>query len=131
MTTKSARLTLYSASQGEKGMRDKKVIIMITSSPFATLNNYEAIRTSIGLIFHRVYVIWRGEGVYNALKTADDSSIRPFIRLFKDLDIALYVDRDDLKVRGLQDEELLPEVKNIERAEVLDIICEADVVLTF
>ena len=112
-------------------MSDKNVIIVITSTPSATLNNYEALRTSIALIDQKVSIIWREQGVYNALKAADHTLIRPFIRLFEDLDIDLCVDKHDLSERALDGAELIPEVKTLERTEVLGLICEADVVLTF
>jgi len=110
---------------------EKNVVIMITSTPSATLNNYEALRTSIALIDQKISVLWRGEGVYNALNAADHNLTRPFIRLFEDLDIDLYVDKQDLVERGLEAAELMPEVKPLERTEVLDLICGADVALTF
>jgi len=112
-------------------MNKKNVIIMITSPPFVTLNNYEALRTSIGIIDHKVSVIWMGEGVYCAIKAVDNTLTRSFIRLFEDIDVDLYVDKHDLGERGLEDEELIPEVKPKERTGVLDLICRSDVVLTF
>lgn len=112
-------------------MNDKNVVIMITSTPLATLNNYEALRTSIALIDQKVSIIWREGGAYNALKAIDHTLTYPFIRLFEDLDINLYVDEHDLSERGLEDAELIPEVKTLERTGVLELICGADVVLTF
>lgn len=112
-------------------MYDKNVILMITSTPYATLNNYEALRTSISLIDHKLSVVWWEEGVYNAIKAVNNTLTRPFIRLFEDLEIKLYVDKQGLSERGLEDEELIPDVRKLERTDILELICGADVVLTF
>jgi sulfur relay (sulfurtransferase) DsrF/TusC family protein len=112
-------------------MPNRKVVVMTTSSPFATLNSYEALRLSLGLFDVKVSVLWSGEGVYNAIKGGDNTLIQPFIRVLPDLDIDLYVDKSDLREKGLTEAELIRDVKAIEREDVIQLICEADIVLTF
>jgi len=113
-------------------MKEKNIVIMVTSSPFATLNNYEALRISIGIVDHcKVSIIWKGNGVYNAIKTIDDRFIHHFIRLCEHINISLYVDKNDFSERSLKGEELVPSVRLLEREEVLELICKSDVVLTF
>lgn len=112
-------------------MPKKKIVILATSSPFATLNNHEVLRMTLGLIDLKVSVIWRGDGVYNSVKGVDNRSTQPFIKLFLNLDVGLYVDRGDLEERGLDGAELISEVTALESSDVLDLVNEADVVLTF
>ena len=65
------------------------------------------------------------------MSLVDNSSVKPFIRLFKDVGIDLFVDKNDLGQRNIKDEEVISEVKAIERTEMLDLICKADFVITF
>lgn len=112
-------------------MTEKKVVIIINSSPFNSLNNYEALRTCLSFFDHETTVIWRKNGVYNSLNNVDNSSVKPFIRNFEVMDINLYVDSQDLVERKLQCEDLIPEVEKLERLDIMNIINNADVVLSF
>ena len=112
-------------------MAENKVVILINSLPFSTLNNYEALRSCMTFFDHEVTVIWRNNGVYNALKKVDNSLTKPFIRNFDVMDINLYVDDKDLEERGLENEELIPEVKRIKRNNVLKKITNSDIILSF
>ena len=112
-------------------MAEYKIVIIINSSPLNTLNNYESLRTCMAFFDHEMKVIWRNNGVYNALNKVDNSSTKPFIRNFEVMDIELYVDGQDLEERGLQGEDLIPEVQKLGRSDVMKAINNADVVLSF
>ena len=112
-------------------MAIRRVVVIVTSSPFATLNNYEALRFSLGLFDMKVSLVWSGKGVCNAIKGVDHTLTRPFIRVFPDLDIDLYVDKSDLQQEGMGEVELIPEVKALEKNEVIELVCQADLVITF
>ena len=112
-------------------MAEYKIVIIINSSPLNTLNNYESLRTCMAFFDHDITVIWRNNGVFNALSKVDNSSTKPFIRNFEVMDIKLYVDGQDLEERGLQGQDLIPEVQKLGRKDVIKAIKNADVVLSF
>jgi len=104
-------------------MTEKKIVIIINSSPFNSLNNYEALRSCMSFFDHETTIIW--------LNSVDNSATKPFIRNFDAMDINLYVDGQDIEERELQSEDLIPEVEKLQRSDVLKIIKNADVVLSF
>lgn len=112
-------------------MVEQNIVIIINSSPFNSLINYEALRTCMSFFDHEVTVIWRNNGVYNALNRVDNSATKPFIRNFDVMDINLYVDSQDLQERDLQGEDLISEVEKLARSDVIDAINNADLVLSF
>ena len=112
-------------------MTEKKIVIIINSSPFNSLNNYEALRSCMSFFDHETTIILRKNGVYCSLNSVDNSATKPFIRNFDAMDINLYVDGQDIEERELQSEDLIPEVEKLQRSDVLKIIKNADVVLSF
>jgi sulfur transfer complex TusBCD TusB component (DsrH family) len=82
-------------------MIEKNVTYLVSSSPFQTLNNYEALRSTIGLFNHEVSIIWIDDGVFFTLKTTNDDRTLPFLRLVQDMEINLYVFIDDLSIRNI------------------------------
>jgi len=110
---------------------EKKIAILISSSPFGTLNNYEALRSSIAFYDHSLQVIWVEDGVYFTLKSTDKTMTQSFLRLADDLGIKLLVVDEDLAERGLRDSQLMPEIQVIDKGEYFDVLSDADVVLSF
>ena len=43
-------------------MTEKKIVIIINSSPFNSLNNYEALRSCMSFFDHETTIIWRKNG---------------------------------------------------------------------
>ena len=115
--------------QGEE--MEKKVVLLISSPPFVTLNNYEALRASISLIDHRVAIIWKDEGVHFTLKSVNKATTKNLLRLAEDLEIDLYVSKGDLMKRSLDHLELEGMIKKIDQECLLNTLRDADVVLTF
>jgi len=109
----------------------KNIAILISSSPFSTLNNYEALRLAISLYDHQVCIIWRDDGVYFPIKSTDKTKTQQYIRLTKDLDISLYVDGDDAKRRGIKEDDFIPEVKVLERDKCLEMLSGSHHVISF
>jgi sulfur relay (sulfurtransferase) DsrF/TusC family protein len=110
---------------------EKKVVFLISSPPFETLNNYEALRTSLALFNHQVTIIWKGNGVNYPLKTIHKIMTKNYLTLAKDMGITLFVVRKDLKDRELEDIEIEQEVELISNTELLDIIGAGDIVINF
>jgi len=91
---------------------EKKIVILISSSPFGKLNNYEALRSSMVFYEHSLWVLWIQDGVY-------------FIG------VKLQVVREYLIERGLGDSELMPEVLVIDRCEYIDLLSNVDLVMNY
>ena len=96
-----------------------------------TLNNYEALRSTIGLFDHEVSVIWINDGVFFTVKSTTDDKTEVFLRLAKDMEIKLYVNLDDIISRGYDENSLKNDIKPINSHYFNDIIKDSDVVITF
>ena len=112
-------------------MDEKKVVLLISSSPFSTLNTYEALRSSISFIDHEVKIIWKGEGVHFPLKSVDKTMTKTFLRLANDMEIELYVSEKDLAEKGLEGKELEEDIKIMTRNDLIEALNDADIVMTF
>lgn len=113
-------------------MAEKTILIVVKSKPFSNLNYYEALRTASGLLVeHRVIMIWTGDGIYAALKNADQKLTSKFYETFPDMEITLYVDKESLKERGFGKEDVIPEAKVISREEIPNLLLEAQASMVF
>jgi sulfur relay (sulfurtransferase) DsrF/TusC family protein len=109
----------------------KKIVFLIRSTPYRELNNYEAMRASIALYDHEVTVAWMGDGVFYPLKSSDKSNTQPMLRLFKDLNIQLLVDADELALRGYTSQDVIAEAELVPHDEIVEALAQADSVLSF
>ena len=112
-------------------MSEKKIVFLISSSPFSTLNNYESLRTSISLFDHQVSVIWMGEATHFTKISVDKTMTKAFLRLAKDLEIELYVVQADLDERGIDTNLLEPMIKTIKNEDLVSLITSANIVMNF
>lgn len=112
-------------------MLEKNVLIVISSSPFRSLNCYEALRASISIINHMVKIVWTQQGVYSALKSSKNKMTQPLVRLADDMDIELFVYEKDLEKRNLQDKELVANIAKISHEDFLRELLDSDIVMTF
>jgi sulfur relay (sulfurtransferase) DsrF/TusC family protein len=80
---------------------------------------------------HKVTVAWIGDGVFFPLITSDKGNTKPFLRLFKDLNIRLLVDADDLALRGYTSQDIISEAELVSHDELVDLLARADSVLSF
>jgi len=110
---------------------EKNLVILISSSPFGELNNYEALRSSIVFYDHSLWVVWIQDGVYFTLESTDKTRTQSFLRLACDLGITLQVLKKDLGERGLGDSELMQGIQVIDNCEYIDLLSNADVVMTY
>lgn len=112
-------------------MSEKKVLVIIKSRPFKTLNYYEALRTAAGLWDHKVDVLWLGEGVYSALNSNDRTLTGKFLVDLPDLDIGLYVDNESLGKTGFKEEDLVENTQIAGEDKILSLLNTAEVTLVF
>jgi predicted peroxiredoxin len=88
-------------------------------------------RASIALLDHDVTVVWMGDGVFYPLKASDKGNTQPILRLFKDLNIRLMVDTDELVLRGYTSQDVITEAELTPHDEIVNTLARADSVLSF
>jgi sulfur relay (sulfurtransferase) DsrF/TusC family protein len=110
---------------------EKKIVFLISSSPFSTLNNYEALRTSLSLFDHQVSVIWRDEATHFTKNTVDKTMTKAILRLAEDMEIELFVVKDELIKLGIDENMVETQIKTINNDTLVSIIASADVVMNF
>jgi sulfur relay (sulfurtransferase) DsrF/TusC family protein len=109
----------------------KRITFLIRSTPFRNLNNYEAMRAAIAFYDHELTVVWMGDGIFYPLKKTNKGNTQPILRLFKDLNIRLLVDADELTQRGYTSKDIIAEAEPVPQNEILEAVIKADSVLTF
>ena len=91
-------------------MSEKKIVFLVSSSPFSTLNNYEALRASLSLFDHQVSIIWREDATHFTKKTVDKTMTKALLRLAEDMEVELYIVKEDLIERGIDETQLEPQI---------------------
>ena len=104
---------------------------MISSSPFSTLNTYEALRASIFLFEHHLTVIWKDKAIHFTVDSVEKTMSKPFLRLAEDMEIELFVLESDLMKHGLDKTQLDPRIKPINDDDFISILGSADCVMKF
>jgi sulfur relay protein TusB/DsrH len=112
-------------------MSEKKIVFLVSSSPFSTLNNYEALRAALSLFDHQVSIVWREDATYFTKKTADKTMTKALLRLADDMEVELYVVKEDLMRRGIDEAQLEPHIKTIIDGDLVSLLKSADVVMNF
>ena len=112
-------------------MSEKKIVFLVSSSPFSTLNNYEALRASLSLFDHQISIIWREDATYFTKKTVDKTMTKALLRLAEDMEIELYVVKEDLMERGIDETQLESQIKTIRDGDLVSLFNSADVVINF
>ena len=112
-------------------MNEKNIVFLVSSSPFSTLNNYEALRSSLSFFDHQVSIIWRGDATHFTKNTVEKKMTKNFLRLALDMEIELYAVKEDLIERGIIETELEPQIKSIIKEDLISLLASADVVLNF
>jgi len=112
-------------------MSEKKIVFLVSSSPFSTLNNYEALRASLSLFDHQISIIWREDATHFTKKTVDKTMTKVLLRLAEDMEIELYVVKEDLMERGIDETQLESQIKTIRDGDLVSLLKSADVVINF
>jgi sulfur relay (sulfurtransferase) DsrF/TusC family protein len=113
-------------------MSEKMVMVVVKSKPYTSLNYYEALRTSAGLLSqHRVTLIWMGDGIYAALKNADKTLTNQFFDIFQGMEIKLYIEEEALKERGFLKEDVITDAEVVDREKISDLLLNAQASIVF
>lgn len=108
---------------------------MIRHAPLTTVQTSEALRMALGLTLsdHQVMVLYTGEGAYSALELKPEVIAQPGVRqsieFFEGMKIRQWVEKDAIEVWALP--LLRKDVEPIDRQGALDLIQDADVVISF
>ncbi len=109
----------------------KKIVVIIRKPPHGTLYPAEGLRVAVAVSTSEATVVTLGDGVYTFLKETDKTLYQRHLDFLKDAEIPIIIDKESLEERGLKSENLIEQVTVKEREEVLKILAEADVTLTF
>lgn len=117
----------------------KKFCYVNRKAPYGTVYALESLEVVlIGAAFEQdVSLVFVDDGVFQLAKGQDtaDISMKNFSPTYRALEMydveKLYVEKEALEARGLSEEDLLVDVQVKTRAEIIDLMEEQDVVLTF
>jgi sulfur relay (sulfurtransferase) DsrF/TusC family protein len=113
----------------------KKIAVIVRNLPFNTRRNAEALRMSVGLTLRedKVTVIFMDDGVYSAIRTKpEEINVPPPVREFgalRMLKCKLLADKPSMEKRGIN--ELLEDIRPVEREEIIQTINESDIIIPF
>ncbi len=112
-------------------MPGKKICVMLKSKPFSTINYYEGLRSAAGLWEHQVSFIWMDDGVFATLKNVDTTLTHRYFSELPDAGVALYVDEDALKERGLSATDVTTGIQPANREKIAELLVQAEASLVF
>ena len=126
------------ADETEGGIA-KKFLYVNRKAPYGTIYALESLEVVlIGAAFEQdVSVAFIGDGVYQLAKGQDTRGLAmknfsPAFGALEDYDVnKLYVDRESLLARGLNEGDLLVPVKVVSASEMAEIMDGQDVILSF
>ena len=126
------------ADETEGGIA-KKFLYVNRKAPYGTIYALESLEVVlIGAAFEQdVSVAFIGDGVYQLAKGQDTRGLAvknfsPAFGALEDYDVnKLYVDRESLLARGLNEDDLLVPVKVLSASEMAEIMDGQDVILSF
>ena len=117
----------------------KKFLYVNRRAPYGTIYALESLEVVlIGAAFEQdVSVAFIGDGVYQLAKGQDTRGLAvknfsPAFGALEDYDVSkLYVDRESLLARGLNEDDLLVPVQVVSAGEMAEIMDGQDVILSF
>jgi len=126
------------ADETEGGIA-KKFLYVNRKAPYGTIYALESLEVVlIGAAFEQdVSVAFIGDGVYQLAKGQDTRGLAvknfsPAFGALEDYDVnKLYVDRESLLARGLNEDDLLVPVQVVSAGEMAEIMDGQDVILSF
>lgn len=123
----------------ETGGVTKRFLFVNRKAPYGTIYALESLEVVlIGAAFEQdVSLLFLDDGVYQLVKGQNSKgtemkNFSPTYRALEDYDIEkLYVERESLEARGLNESDLIVPVMTKSRAEIAELMQAQDVVLSF
>jgi tRNA 2-thiouridine synthesizing protein C len=119
--------------------RIKKVMFVNRKAPYGTIYALESLEVVLitATFDQDVSLVFLDDGVYELLKGQNTKAIgiknfSPTYRALDGYDVEkLYVERESLEARGLNEDQLLVDVEVLSSAEMGELMAQQDVVLSF
>ena len=119
--------------------RIKKVMFVNRKAPYGTVYALESLEVVLitATFDQDVSLVFLDDGVYELLKGQNTKAIgiknfSPTYRALDGYDVEkLYVERESLEARGLNEDQLLVDVEVLSSAEMGELMAQQDVVLSF
>jgi len=119
--------------------RIKKVMFVNRKAPYGTIYALESLEVVLitATFDQDVSLVFLDDGVYELLKGQNTKAVgiknfSPTYRALDGYDVEkLYVERESLEERGLSEDQLLVDVEVLSSAEMVELMAEQDVVLSF
>jgi sulfur relay protein TusB/DsrH len=118
---------------GEEPMATRKLLYHFNRPPHGTVFNTEGMRASVGAVAgvdeHEVTILFQKDGVYYSLKDVDRSENMGYEVTLKKFEVKSYVVNEDLKARGISEEEIADDMTVISREDAFKLYQEAEFIL--
>jgi len=114
---------------------DRKVLINLCRAPFGTVFYTEGLRAAVGacagLDDNMATVLFQSDGVYYCLKNVDRTDALIYFESFKEMEMELYVVKEDLEERRITEDELASDIFVIQRERAFELFRENDFNMDF
>jgi len=117
-------------------MDKKNIVVLIHHAPFVGYHCTEGLRAIVGtehaIDGQSIKSVFLGDGVYYGLKdVSTDDRIRKYTRTFIGMGMSVYLEDESLRNKSLSSTDISQDFKVLTRAEILNLLKEADHVLSF
>ncbi len=111
---------------------EKNVIIILKQPPHGTLYPVEGLRMSVAVSgdFEPITLVIN-DAVFAFIKDVDKTMYQPHMDFLKSIDLDIIIDKKSLDDRALSTDDLIEDVSVKEHDEVLKILADCDLAITF
>lgn len=109
----------------------KKIVVILRKPPQGSLFPAEGLRVAVAVSASEAKVVSIEDSVYTFLKEADMTLYKHHLDFLKEAEIPVFIDKDAMEELELTKEDLIEGVTVKEHSEILNMIADADVTLTF
>lgn len=110
---------------------EKNIVVILKKPPHGSLFPAEGLRVAVAASASALQVVGIGDSVYAFLKEADMALYQKHLEFLTEIGIPVLLDKGSMDERGLVEDDLVEDVTVTEHSEILRILSEADVTLTF
>jgi len=114
------------------------ILVLITKAPYGLEEAFAGLRLALAMSVNgmKTSVVMLEDGVYNALGTQKPEAVRmpsniEATKELYDFDVPVYVVKEDLAARGIQESRLFDGLKVVPAQKVRELLAEHDLVTTF
>jgi tRNA 2-thiouridine synthesizing protein C len=116
----------------------ESTLVLITRPPYGLEEAFAGLRLALAMAVNgmKTSVIMTEDGVYNSVSSQNSDAVKmpsnkeATVELY-DFDVPVYVVKEDLEARGIQESALFEGLKVVAAADIKRLVEEHDVVTTF